>query len=287
MNKVDERACKRCECLGAGWCERHRRYVTQKMFENCDNDPKYRAYWDIRTHGNVIREINKVILIYKDNFKNAALQVKLIRKFLNCDIVILQWPKELYVCEEHTDKNGVTLINFSDEYTEAEAVRIQNGADLILNSNEFIISLDLDLKVGDPSPELYKLANLSTNADWTKQDSAASAEVKKAGILQMGKNFINARQKWIEAGRPFRPLKERRRIFNQICKTCEHFTGKRCEVCGCFIDETRDNINKLAWATEECPVGKWGKYVPKENEVLEKEKGPEKSRPVKKGCGCK
>ncbi|MFW1676457.1 DUF6171 family protein [Pontibacter sp. JAM-7] len=36
-----------------------------------------------------------------------------------------------------------------------------------------------------------------------------------------------------------------------ICQTCEHFTGKRCRVCGCFMKL------KTKLENANCPKGKW------------------------------
>jgi hypothetical protein len=32
-----------------------------------------------------------------------------------------------------------------------------------------------------------------------------------------------------------------------------------CSVCGCNINTKKIFMNKLAWADQECPIGKWGK----------------------------
>jgi hypothetical protein len=37
----------------------------------------------------------------------------------------------------------------------------------------------------------------------------------------------------------------------QTCATCEHHTGVRCRLCGCFTSA------KAPLAHEECPIGKW------------------------------
>lgn len=46
-----------------------------------------------------------------------------------------------------------------------------------------------------------------------------------------------------------------------ICVACEKFNSKKseCGVCGCAINEKSKFLNKLAWADQECPVGKWPK----------------------------
>lgn len=44
-----------------------------------------------------------------------------------------------------------------------------------------------------------------------------------------------------------------------VCKTCDQFTGSGCKVCGCNCTGTYEFMNKLAWASESCPLDppKW------------------------------
>ena len=46
-----------------------------------------------------------------------------------------------------------------------------------------------------------------------------------------------------------------------ICQQCEEFDSikKECSICGCNINTKKRFLNKLAWADQECPIGKWGK----------------------------
>jgi rRNA maturation endonuclease Nob1 len=46
-----------------------------------------------------------------------------------------------------------------------------------------------------------------------------------------------------------------------ICLSCDKYdsNNKECSVCGCNINNKRIFINKLAWADQECPIGKWQK----------------------------
>lgn len=44
----------------------------------------------------------------------------------------------------------------------------------------------------------------------------------------------------------------------EICKGCEYFTGLKCTQCGCCTNTRAGLLNKLAYATEACPEGKWG-----------------------------
>jgi hypothetical protein len=53
-----------------------------------------------------------------------------------------------------------------------------------------------------------------------------------------------------------------RRIFHEICKPCEHFTSVSenegvCNECGCNLADDRRTLNKLTFATEACPIGKF------------------------------
>ena len=42
-----------------------------------------------------------------------------------------------------------------------------------------------------------------------------------------------------------------------ICKACQHWNGSGCSKCGCNCGGKPKFLNKLAWADQECPVGKW------------------------------
>ena len=46
-----------------------------------------------------------------------------------------------------------------------------------------------------------------------------------------------------------------------ICLNCDKFKSlsSECGVCGCAINNKKIFLNKLAWADQECPIGKWQK----------------------------
>jgi ribosomal protein L32 len=46
-----------------------------------------------------------------------------------------------------------------------------------------------------------------------------------------------------------------------ICTSCESYDSqnKICNECGCNISNKNIFLNKLAWADQECPLGKWEK----------------------------
>ena len=45
----------------------------------------------------------------------------------------------------------------------------------------------------------------------------------------------------------------------EICTKCDKFEKDTCLICGCNVNIKRVFLNKLAWADQECPLGKWNK----------------------------
>jgi len=62
----------------------------------------------------------------------------------------------------------------------------------------------------------------------------------------------------IYSGMPKSSQQEINRRF-AICKVCPLYVAeeKECGVCGCNVNDRRIFMNKLAWADQECPEGKW------------------------------
>ena len=91
------------------------------------------------------------------------------------------------------------------------------------------------------------------------------------GLLR---RYIKAVTRWEKAGKPTRTPAEIRRIFEEVCRNCEHFEpieGKpwrgRCKVCGCYLGRHAHRLlrgNKIAMKTENCPLGKWEERTEKE-----------------------
>jgi len=129
---------------------------------------------------------------------------------------------------------------------------------------------------------------------------------KMPSIVKRVFNFKAEHKIWVDAGKPMRPQHRIEEIFNRYCKDCQHFNGKSCNICGCFIN-TGTTLNKISWATTKCPdePPKWEpemkvpeptEYV--EEEIIEKGETTEESaasppEPVevkpakpKGGCGC-
>ena len=84
---------------------------------------------------------------------------------------------------------------------------------------------------------------------------ATDTSPKPVSLLIRGVNFAAAVARWVTSGVPRRSKKEVAKRL-AICESCPHFSEARCSLCGC---NCTDNglLNKLLWATEKCPIGKW------------------------------
>lgn len=74
------------------------------------------------------------------------------------------------------------------------------------------------------------------------------------------KTFVKSLLFHICAGFP-KSSKEQILFRYSICQQCDMFNQKdsQCLVCGCNINKKKVFLNKLAWADQECPIGKWNK----------------------------
>lgn len=43
----------------------------------------------------------------------------------------------------------------------------------------------------------------------------------------------------------------------EICQSCPHLQDNHCSLCGCACIAENQLMNKLALASEKCPLGKW------------------------------
>lgn len=53
-----------------------------------------------------------------------------------------------------------------------------------------------------------------------------------------------------------------------VCIDCEFLDRSKyeCLQCGCHISPKSKFLNKLAWADQKCPIGKWDSEINHENE---------------------
>jgi hypothetical protein len=70
------------------------------------------------------------------------------------------------------------------------------------------------------------------------------------GLLRMAVSATKAMMKFIGSGLRATPA-DIQQARMATCQACEHHTGLRCRVCGCFT-----NV-KTRMAHEQCPIGKW------------------------------
>ncbi|NBU33505.1 hypothetical protein EB118_18140 [bacterium] len=74
------------------------------------------------------------------------------------------------------------------------------------------------------------------------------------------KNFLISLFWHIYSGYP-KASKEQILYRFGICRTCEFFDTKnnQCLQCGCFVNDRKIFMNKLAWGDQQCPINKWDK----------------------------
>jgi hypothetical protein len=70
------------------------------------------------------------------------------------------------------------------------------------------------------------------------------------GLLRMALSATKAMATFVASGMKAAPADLQQRRL-QTCAVCEHHTGMRCKICGCFT------AVKSKLAHEDCPIGKW------------------------------
>jgi hypothetical protein len=76
------------------------------------------------------------------------------------------------------------------------------------------------------------------------------------------KHYLEAIRKWVANGRPTRSKEEVDRIFREHCGSgCDRYDKEKhaCKTCGCQVSDANASPlkNKLAMATEHCPLGRF------------------------------
>ena len=76
------------------------------------------------------------------------------------------------------------------------------------------------------------------------------------------KTFLKSLFFHVQAGLP-KSTKEEILYRHNICVSCDQFNHikSQCNICGCNIEKKSKFLNKLAWADQECPIGKWPKIT--------------------------
>lgn len=114
--------------------------------------------------------------------------------------------------------------------------------------------------LANPTGHIFKGKTLSS-CDTCPLFKASKSDVHAPSaslppLVVRGLNFARALARWAAAGFATRSqdtIAERL----AICQECPHFVKNHCAKCGCACVEKNRLMNKLALASEKCPIGKW------------------------------
>lgn len=72
-------------------------------------------------------------------------------------------------------------------------------------------------------------------------------------------NLIVATAKHVSDGMKQRSQEEIEALLTNHCQQCNQYRDGVClhKMCGCNVNKDRRFMNKLAWRSEHCPLGKW------------------------------
>ena len=79
--------------------------------------------------------------------------------------------------------------------------------------------------------------------------------------LQRLRNFATAFAKHAASGSPKASQEDIDRRLAE-CELCPHFQHQHCQLCGCRCKGNKTFMNKLAWADQSCPDGRWDAVEP-------------------------
>jgi len=81
-------------------------------------------------------------------------------------------------------------------------------------------------------------------------DQAKAKPISGPGLLAMAMSATKAMANFVGSGfKTVTPEVQRKRL--ETCAQCEHHTGMRCKICGCFT------AVKSGMLHEDCPIGRW------------------------------
>lgn len=128
------------------------------------------------------------------------------------------------------------------------------------------VSPDMFLRVGNALKCTACGRSWRTAADRVAHAcTAAKVEIgsgdayRMPGTVKLATRYGKAVARWIAAGRPTRSQDEIDALL-AICQTCRQYNAEyaACAKCGCSVNSQASGLaNKLAMATEHCPLGKW------------------------------
>lgn len=74
------------------------------------------------------------------------------------------------------------------------------------------------------------------------------------------KKYFGAIRRWYALGKPTRSKEEVKKLFEENCKGCDRYDPVKhaCKNCGCAVSTKSSPLaNKLAMASEHCPLGRF------------------------------
>lgn len=81
--------------------------------------------------------------------------------------------------------------------------------------------------------------------------------------LTKAKTFFKSLWFHIWLGFPKCKVDQIKKRFKICSESCDMYNkiDSTCMMCGCNLSEKKIFLNKLAWADQECPLGKWKKEI--------------------------
>jgi tetratricopeptide (TPR) repeat protein len=90
----------------------------------------------------------------------------------------------------------------------------------------------------------------SVMANQPSEGQQATNKTEGPGLLRMAMSATKAMANFMGSGLKTTTVETQRKRL-ETCAACEHHTGLRCKICGCFT-----NV-KSRMLHEDCPIGKW------------------------------
>ena len=111
--------------------------------------------------------------------------------------------------------------------------------------------------------QLCSITNLGVTPEVCHRCDDTTIEEERKNHAKLGTkvmNYFGAVRRWVASGRPTRTPDEIKELFETHCQGCDMYDAEKhaCKSCGCNIAPVGDPLdNKLAMATEHCPLGRF------------------------------
>lgn len=167
---------------------------------------------------------------------------------INCDFHQSQLNNDLYIC-----KNCGTVIHKSNLKFSAICPVLLDRAAMDPNypqvKLEKIEAINSSTNVTTNIPVPPRRANIDN--DWW--NATVNVQKVEPALQAAMPNFENP-----NTGHKQQCTQEQIDQRMSICQGCEFFQNNTCLQCGCALSRDKVYMNKLVWADQSCPIGKWG-----------------------------